>query len=72
MNFLKELRKIACLSQQEVADKGGISVITYRRIENEKQKPRPVNKRGIAKVFNVRPGDIEWERDHSLDFLIQS
>lgn len=55
-----KLREIACLTQQELADKIGMSVITLSRIEHGKQKPRPSTKRAIAKALKMKPQDIEW------------
>ncbi len=70
MSNLKELRTQNCLTQKELADKVGISVTTYNRIECGKQRPRPANKRRIALALKVEPQSIKWTREehpnHSL------
>lgn len=58
-NRLKELRSERGISQEELAEKSGISRTTLSKIENNEEIS--VNTRTIAKlaeVFNVKPSDI--------------
>jgi len=60
MKTVKQLREEFALSQEEVIKQIGITISTYSRIENRKQKPRPETRRNIAKLFGVKPADIDW------------
>ena len=58
-NRLKDFRIERGLSQEELAEKSGISRTTLSKIENNEEAA--VNTRTIAKlaeVFNVKPSDI--------------
>ena len=58
-NRLKELRTERGISQEELAEKSGISRATLSKIENNEEAN--VNTRTIAKlaeIFEVRPSDI--------------
>lgn len=58
-NRLKELRIERGISQEELAEKSGISRTTLSKIENDEEAN--VNTRTIAKlaeIFEVKPSDI--------------
>jgi transcriptional regulator with XRE-family HTH domain len=51
--IFKSARKKHGLTQTEVADKAGISSITYSRIERGVQKPEAENAIKIGKVLSI-------------------
>lgn len=53
--YLHFLRRLVNLSQEEAAAQAGLSRISWVRIENGKQNPRPGKIPAIAKVLNVAP-----------------
>lgn len=58
-NRLKELRMERGISQEDLAEKSGISRTTLSKIENDEEAN--VNTRTIAKlaeIFDVKPSDI--------------
>jgi transcriptional regulator with XRE-family HTH domain len=61
MKTIKQYREEASLTQQEVMTSiGMLSRSNYSKVENRKQKPRPDARRKIAKLFKVKPSEIEW------------
>ncbi len=52
---LKEMRLSKGLSQQQVADELGISVMTYNHIENNKTTPKYATCAKIAEFFGTEP-----------------
>ncbi|MDO5664378.1 MAG: helix-turn-helix domain-containing protein [Bacteroidia bacterium] len=58
---VKELRNRKGFSQEELADKTGLSLRTIQRIENGETEPRGDSLRRLAEAFNILPNDlIEW------------
>lgn len=57
-NRVKDLRKDLHLTQQELADKSGLTKNTIFRIEKGSQKPKMENIIKLAKSLNVTPNDI--------------
>lgn len=56
---LREYRRQAFLSMQDLADKAGVTTVTVWRIENNKHKRLTMKTmRAIAGALSVPPGDI--------------
>lgn len=58
---LKEIRKKKGYSQVEVADRVGISFMTYNRIENDIERRKSVKTetiKGIADMLGIKMEDI--------------
>lgn len=55
---IKEIREKAKLSQVQVADKAGISVNYFARLERGEVNPSAETLKSIAKSLNVKSGDI--------------
>jgi len=60
MTKLRVIRERAFLTQAELAEAAGISLITLNRLENGKQKPSFKTIRKLAEALGVKPGDIEF------------
>lgn len=52
---VKELRDARALTQEEVAEKAGITVAALSRIERNTAEPRPTTRRKLAKALGVEP-----------------
>ena len=48
---IKELREVMLITQQELADKLFVSVVTVNRWENNKVQPTIKNRRALKKLF---------------------
>jgi transcriptional regulator with XRE-family HTH domain len=55
---IKELRLANFMTQQELADKSGVTRETLNRFENGAKKPYVRSIRNMAAVLGVNPGDI--------------
>ncbi len=61
-NRIKNLRIKKGFSQEELAEKSGLSVRTIQRIENGETEPRGDSLKRLAKEFEVSPDEIlDWE-----------
>ena len=60
MAKLRVLRERLFITQTELAEAAGISLVTLNRLENNKQKPSFKTIRKLAKALGVEPGDIEF------------
>ncbi len=61
-NRIKELRSRNGFSQEELADKTGLSLRTIQRIENGETQPRGGSLKRIAMSFGVSPDEItDWQ-----------
>jgi len=49
---IKKLREVLLITQQELADVLGVSVVTVNRWENGKFEPTMKEKRKLARLFN--------------------
>ena len=60
MATLKELRKTAVISQEELAEKSGVSRAAISAIENNHRRttPWPSTIRKLAKALGIKPQDI--------------
>jgi len=59
---IKELRNRNGLSQEELAEKTGLSLRTIQRIENGETEPRGDSLKKIAGIFGVSPNEItDWQ-----------
>ncbi len=57
-NKLKKARKIAGLTQKEVAEKAGIHYNHYYRIENDLSEPSVPVLEKIARVLKIKSSDL--------------
>lgn len=62
MKTLKELRKTAVISQEELAEKSGVSRAAISAIENSHRRttPWPSTIRKLAKALGVKPQEIAF------------
>ena len=60
MAKLRVLRERLFITQTELAEAAGISLVTLNRLENNKQKPSFKTIRKLAKALGVEPGEIEF------------
>ena len=60
MPLLKDIREQKFLTQEELAQKAGLVVVTINRIEKGHQKPRFKTIRKLAKALKVEPSEIEF------------
>lgn len=63
----RRLRKERHWTQQDVADRAGVSLRTYQLFENEQSKPQPANLRAITEALGLEGGgevtESRWEPD---------
>lgn len=57
---LRETRTSKFITQKELAEAAGISLMTVGRLEAGKTKPKFKTVKAIAKVLKVKPQDIDW------------
>ena len=55
---LREIRKRALLTQQQLADKSGVGVTTIIRIERNQVEPQARTIRKLAKALGVKPHEL--------------
>ncbi len=55
---LREIRKRALLTQQQLADKSGVGVTTIIRIERNQVEPQARTIRKLAEALNVEPYEL--------------
>ena len=68
---VKNLRNQKGLSQEELAEKSGLSLRTIQRIEHGETEPRGDTLRRLSVTFNVSPEDIvDWTIQDDNGFLI--
>jgi transcriptional regulator with XRE-family HTH domain len=60
---LRDIRKRALLTQQELADKSGVGVTTIIRIENNQVEPQGRTIRKLAEALSVEPHELVKEGD---------
>lgn len=58
---LREHRENQGLSQQELADRSGISVATISRIESKERPVNPPTARKLANALGLHPKDLKAE-----------
>lgn len=66
---LRELRKLENWTQEEVANKLGVSKQTYSHYENEKRRPSLDTIREIAAVYHVNIDDIFSDEEKVSDII---
>jgi transcriptional regulator with XRE-family HTH domain len=63
---LRAIRERKALSQQELADRAGVSRVAIVRIENGASEPYPSTVRKLAAALNVEPHELmEPERGNA-------
>jgi transcriptional regulator with XRE-family HTH domain len=60
---LRDLRKRALLTQQELADKSGVGVTTIIRIERNQVEPHGSTMRKLAEALEVEPQELVRRAD---------
>ncbi len=58
LSRLKALRERKALTQQELAEKAGLSRLTITRLEGSDGQPHPTTVRKIADALAVEPDDL--------------
>ena len=58
---LRDMRKRALLTQQELAEKSGVGVTTIIRIENNQVEPHGSTIRKLAEALSVEPYELVKE-----------
>lgn len=58
LSRLRHYREQAALTQQELADRAGITRLTVMLLEQGQQQPRPATTRKLARVLKVKPADL--------------
>ena len=68
---VKELRKRKEFSQEELAEKSGLSVRTIQRIENGESDPTEESIKRISVALEVTPDElIDWKVQKDNSFLV--
>ncbi|MET0010920.1 helix-turn-helix domain-containing protein [Dehalococcoides mccartyi] len=65
MKTLKQIRENKFITQKELADLTGLSVITISRIENGVSKPTFSSIKKIAQALKIEPGEIDFTNCNS-------
>jgi transcriptional regulator with XRE-family HTH domain len=55
---MKRLRDARALTQEELAEKAGITVAAVSRIERNNAEPRPTTRRKLARALGVDPSEL--------------
>ena len=55
---INHLRDARALTQDELAEKAGITVAALSRIERNNAEPRPTTRRKLAKALGVDPSEL--------------
>lgn len=58
---LKRLRTLNALTQEELANKAGLTPAAVARIERNEAEPRPSTLRKLASALDVKPAEIVGE-----------
>ena len=58
---LRYYRELNALSQQELAERAGVTKQTVMLLELARQKPQPATVRKLAKALRVKPADLMTE-----------
>ena len=58
LSRLRAVRERLALTQEELADKAGVSRLTVSRIESGRVEPYPKTIRRLAEVLDVKPSDL--------------
>jgi transcriptional regulator with XRE-family HTH domain len=57
-NKIRRLRDARALTQEELAEKVGITVAALSRIERNSAEPRPKTRRKLAEALGVEPAEL--------------
>jgi transcriptional regulator with XRE-family HTH domain len=55
---VRELRTLSALTQEELADRAGITATALSRIERNEAEPRPSTLRKLAAALGVEPREL--------------
>ena len=65
---LREVRERMFVTQEELAERSGVTIPTLSRLENGLQRPRISTVRKIADALGVAPGAlVEWGSDEPAE-----
>ncbi|WP_276167822.1 helix-turn-helix domain-containing protein [Zobellia alginiliquefaciens] len=68
---VKEMRSQQGMTQEELAEKSGLSLRTVQRIENNETEPRGDSLKRLAIALNTTPDDIiDWKIQEDKGYLI--
>jgi transcriptional regulator with XRE-family HTH domain len=62
---LAQLRALNVLTQRELAERAGVTLLSVHKIETGQQEPRPATIRKLARALGVKPTDL-MEPDEEL------
>jgi y4mF family transcriptional regulator len=65
-NFIKEKRRLANLTQPDLADKAGVGLRFVREMEQGKETLRMDKVNQVLKLFGYQLGPMEMARDYTL------
>jgi transcriptional regulator with XRE-family HTH domain len=63
MNNLKEIREKARMTQADLADKSGLSIVTICRIETGKRTPHFGTQRRLARALKIPVEELRFNGD---------
>ncbi len=68
---LKTLRTAKAMSQEELAEKSGLSLRTIQRIENNETEPRGDSLKRLARALQTTPDAvIEWRSEEERSYML--
>lgn len=68
---IKSLRTAKAMSQEELAEKTGLSLRTIQRIENNETEPRGDSLKRLAQALQTTPDEvIEWRLEENRSYLV--
>ena len=65
-NFIKEKRRLANLTQPDLAEKAGVGLRFIREMEQGKETLRIDKVNQVLKLFGYQLGPVEMARDYNL------
>lgn len=65
---ISQIRKEKAWSQEDLAERSGISVRTIQRIENNGSKPRPFTIQTLAKALDIEIATLLFKEESTTDF----
>jgi transcriptional regulator with XRE-family HTH domain len=64
LSRLRYFREQAALTQQELAERAGLTRLTVMLLEQGQQQPRPATTRKLARALKIRPADLMAVEGH--------
>lgn len=70
-NKIKILRTAKAMSQEELAEKSGLSLRTIQRVENNETEPRGNSLKRLAQALQTTPDEvIEWRLEEDRSYMV--